>query len=541
MPAIPKVNPESIRTSNPSTWPQYPFNGRPATPEQSELRYAIFTEQAQRLKMRDDVEIAYDVYRPFAPGEKFPALLSWSPYTRQLQLTLAPLGQNEAGLTEFWVPRGYVQVIADVRGSNDSGGAWDHWGPEEQRDLKEMIEFIAGQPWCNGKVGMIGCSYFAMSQLFAAEYQPAGLAAIFPYDAMTDLYRDAYYKGGIFTNWARFWFNSLVFLNHTGGRVQDLSGFNYHFNRILSGTDHLDGPYFQERSSWPKLGKVEIPTYFGCDWRFYGLHLRGAFSGWDGIAATAPKKMFIGPQPEPRRPFAAYHFEALRWYDHYLKGMDSGVWDGPTINLWVQGENTWRGENEWPLARTEWTELSLSGDELTENAGPAGERSYTMTPGTLEARRGEPKLVWRTAPFARPMEITGPMVLKLVAASDRDDTDWFVFIKDEAPDGRQTVLTRGQLRASHRTIDPTRSKPWQPWHPHDRIEPVAPGEATEYPIEIIPTCNLFAEGHRLRLELSSCDPATDLIYSHEPMPRVVTNTVHTGQGGSRLLTPFIPR
>jgi hypothetical protein len=117
MPAIPKVNPESIRTSNPSTWPQYPFNGTPPTPEQSEVRYSIFAEEAKRLKMRDGIDIAYDVYRPFAPEEKFPALLSWSPYTRQLQLTLAPLGQNEAGLTEFWVPRGYVQVIADVRGS----------------------------------------------------------------------------------------------------------------------------------------------------------------------------------------------------------------------------------------------------------------------------------------------------------------------------------------------------------------------------------------------------------------------------------------
>jgi predicted acyl esterase len=102
-------------------------------------------------------------------------------------------------------------------------------------------------------------------------------------------------------------------------------------------------------------------------------------------------------------------------------------------------------------------------------------------------------------------------------------------------------LTRGQLRASHRTTDPARSRPWQPWHPHDRIDPVAPGDATEYAIEIIPTANLFGEGHRLRLELSSCDPATDLIYSHEPIPRVVTNTVYTGQGGSRLLTPFIPR
>lgn len=538
---IPKVNPESIRTICPSAWPQYPHNETPRTPEQSPPRYRVFPEYAKRLKMRDGVELAYDVFRPAAPGEKFPALLSWSPYTRQVQHTDAPIGQNEAGLTEFWVPRGYAQVIADVRGSNDSGGSWDHWGPEEQADLKEMIEFIAGQPWCNGKVGMVGCSYFGMSQLLAAGQQPGGLAAIFPYDAMTDLYRDAYYHGGIYSNWGRFWFTSLMFLNHTSGRVADLSGFNYHFNRILSGRDYLDGPYFQERSAWPLLGKVEVPVYFGCDWKFFGLHLRGAFSGWEGVPAATPKKMFIGPQPLPRRPFGVYHFEALRWYDHYLKGMDTGVWEGGPVHLWIQGENTWRDEREWPLARTAWRELYLSGEHLTQNPGPAGERRYTMVPGTREAKKGEPKLVFRTEAFPKPAEITGPLALYLRASSDQDDTDWFVFLFDEGPDGSRTLLTRGHLRASHRALDPARSKRWQPWHPHDRLDPVPAGEAVEYAVEIIPTCNLFREGHRLRLELSSCDPDTDIIYTHEAMPRVVTNTVHTGKGGSYLLAPFIPR
>ena len=333
-----KVNPESIRTVNPSSWPQYPYNDPPRTPEQSQPRFSVFPEYAKRIKLRDGVELAYDVFRPFAPGEKFPALLAWSPYTRQLQTTHVPIGQNEAGLIEFWVPRGYVHVIADVRGSNDSGGSWDHWGPVEQQDCKEMIEFIARQPWCNGKVGMVGCSYFAMSQLLVAERQPEGLAAIFPYDAMTDLYRDAYYHGGIYSYWGRFWFQSLAFLNFTSGRVKDLSGFQYHFNRVLSCQDQFDCEYFQERSSWRNLNKIQVPTYFGCDWRFFGLHLRGAFMGWEGVSPSTPKRMFIGPEPTPRRPWGVYHVEALRWYDHYLKGMDSGILDGPPVHLYIQGE-----------------------------------------------------------------------------------------------------------------------------------------------------------------------------------------------------------
>lgn len=251
--------------------------------------------------------------------------------------------------------------------------------------------------------------------------------------------------------------------------------------------------------------------------------------------------MLIGPTPEPRRPFGAYHFEALRWYDHYLKGMDTGVWDGPPVQLYIPGEESWRGEHEWPLARTEWTDLYLDGELLTPNPGETRERSYTMTPNTSEAKRGEPKLVFRTEPMERAMEITGPSVLRLIAASDQEDTDWFAFVKDEAPDGTARLLTRGMLKASHRAVDPERSKSWQPWHPHDRIDPVIPGDAVEYEIEVIPTSNLFDRGHRLRLELSSSDPATDLIYSHEHQPRVTTNTVYMGAGASRLRVPVIPR
>ena len=537
----PVVNPESIRTVNPSSWPQYPYNQVPLAGEISIPKYSVFTENSKKLTVRDGVDLCYDVYRPSVSGEKFPALLSWSPYTRQLQPTMVPIGQNEAGLTEFWVPRGYAQVIADVRGSNDSGGSWDHWGPEEQKDLKEMIEFIANQPWCNGKVGMIGCSYFGMSQLLAAEQQPEGLAAIFPYDAMTDIYRDAYYHGGIYSAWGRFWFTSLMFLNHTSGRVKDLSGFNYHFNRVLSGKDSLDGEYFQERSSWRNLEKIEVPTYLGCDWNFYGLHLRGAFEGWDLIPDSTPKRMLIGPEPQPRRPFGVYHFEALRWYDHYLKGFDTGVNEGPPINIFIQGENTWRTEKEWPLKRTLWKEFYLDGEKLTENVSSSGERIYKFLPGTPESKIGEPKLVFRTESAEKPFEITGPLVLKLFAISDQDDTDWFVFIKDEFPDGSEKILTRGFLKASHRALDIEKSKSWRPWHPHDKVELITPGEVYEYEIEIVPTCNLFLEGHSLKLEISSCDPATNLIYTHDPIPRSVTNTILTGKDQSRLIAPYIPR
>ncbi|MFQ5895287.1 MAG: CocE/NonD family hydrolase [Nitrospinota bacterium] len=542
-----KVNPNSIRTINPSAWPQYPFDEAPETPERSEPRYSIFPEYDLRVPMRDGVRLAADVFRPWAPGERFPALVSWSPYTRQLQHTLTPIGQNEAGLTEFWVPRGYAQVIFDVRGSNESEGAWDMYGPTEQEDLAEAIEWTARQPWCDGNVGMVGCSYFGRSQLLAAGRQPPSLKAIFPYDALTDAYRHCFFHGGIPTGFARSWFSSLARLNFWGGRLKDPSGFHRHFRNVLGLEYPFDCEYYQERSAWPRLHQIQIPTYFGCDWQFYNLHLPGVFAGWEGVSDT-PKRMLAGPLPVPRRPFANYHQEALRWYDHWLKGMDTRVMEGPPVQLYIQGENRWRSENEWPLARTEWRELYLGGakegpeGELLDSAGPEGGRSYEYDPASREARFGRPKLLYRTEPLPRPLEITGPIALYLVAQSSASDTDWFVTFADENPSGEVSVLTKGWLRASHREVDPARSKPYRPWHPHARELPLKANQPEEFVVEVVPTSNLFRPGHRIRLEIASCDSlAENFVWHHEALPTPAKNIVLEGKGASRLLLPVVPR
>ncbi len=209
-----KPNPYGIRTANPTVWPQYPYNETPQTPERSHARYTIQNEWNQAIAVRDGTKLLLDVYRPAMMGEQFPALVSFSPYTRQLQRDSAPIGQNEAGISEFWVPRGYAHVIVDVRGTNGSGGSWDMMGPDEQTDMADIIEWVAEQPWCNGNVGMMGCSYFAMTQNLAAEQQPPSLKAIFPYDACTDLYRDFYFNDGIpHDDFQRIWFSDITFLN----------------------------------------------------------------------------------------------------------------------------------------------------------------------------------------------------------------------------------------------------------------------------------------------------------------------------------------
>ena len=504
------------------------------------------SETDLRVRMRDGVHLVADVHRPRAAGQKFPVLLSLSPYTRELQASNLGLAQNEAGITQFWVPRGYVHIIADVRGSGGAEGRYDNMGEAEQRDYVELIEWCATRPWSNGSVGMMGCSYFALSQLLAAVQQPEPLKAIFPYDAFTDEYRHHHYHGGIpFTGFMWFWYGAVSGLNLATGRLADPSGIQQMIREGLTFAHPLDGEFYRTRSTWHRLDRIQIPAYFGCDWSFWWLHLPGAFDGWENTG-NIPKRLLVGPRPEPWRPFAAYHGEALRWYDQWLKGMDTGVMEGPPIQLYIEGEGVWRSENEWPLARAQWRRFHLGGPPgmegaLLDSPQGGGERSYTNDPLSPGYRMGEPRLIYRSAPLEEALEVTGPVCLHLRARSTSEDTDWLVTFMDEAPDGSARILSAGWLRSSHRETDPTRSRPGQPWHPHNRTVPLAPGKEETFEIGLVPTCNYFRPAHRLRLEIASCAPVGERIRYHDTLLLRSENTILEGKDGSHLLVSAIPR
>ena len=542
------IDAERIRCVDPLVTPQYPFDQPPRPPERSEPRYATIANYEARIPMRDGVRLAADVLRPSAAGMKFPALVTTSVYTRQLQRSVIALGQNEAGVSEFWVPRGYVHVIVDVRGCNDSEGIYDLFGAQEQQDLYDIIEWVGGQPWCNGNVGMSGISYMGRTQLFAAEQQPPHLKAIFPYDASCDFYRDACFHGGIATNFMTHWTSFVMNLNMSSGRSPNAEQLKQKLEIMYSLKYPLDGEFYHERSAWPRLDKINVPSYFGAGWYMNELHLKGAFEGYNGTG-NIPKRMLVGPKPWPIRPWAGYHYEMLRWYDHWLKGMDTRVMEGPPIQLYIHGDDTWRSEQEWPLKRTQWREFYLGGSAgghagtLAESAGTERTRTIEFDPATPEGYNGEPRLTYRTEPMAKAMELTGPMALYLNAASSATDTDWLVFVADEAPDGKVRELCKGWLRASHRRIDPARSTPSRPYHPHLAAEPLQPGTVYEFPIEIWPVCNVFKPGHRLRIEIANADSvAASSGRPHVTVRAKATNTIHEGGSKpSRLVVPLIPR
>ena len=543
-----KVDPDRIRCIDPLVSPQYPFNDAPRPPERSEARYATASDYEARIPLRDGITLAADVIRPAASGMKFPALVTTSVYTRQLQRSVIALGQNEAGVSEFWVPRGYAHVIVDVRGSNDSEGVYDLFGSQEQQDLYDIIEWVAEQPWCDGNVGMSGISYMGRTQLFAAEQQPPHLKAIFPYDASCDFYRDACFHGGIPTNFTTHWTAFVMNLNMTSGRNPNVDKLKEKLEIMYSHQYPFDGPFYQERSAGPRLDKVKIPAYFGSGWYMNELHLKGAFDGYNGTG-DIPKRMMVGPRPWPLRPWAGYHYEMLRWYDHWLKGMDTRVMEGAPIQLYVQGENTWRPENEWPLKRTQWRDFYLGGapngleGKLLDSAGSEQTRRLDFDPASQDAYHGKPHLIYRTEAMAKDMELTGPMALYLQAGSTARDTDWLVAVGDEGSDGKVRELCKGWLRSSHRKIDPALSSPAKPYHPHTSAEYMEPGAVYELPIEIWPVCNMFKPGHRLRLEIAN----SDSIIAANGRPHVTirekaTNTVHEGgKKPSRLVVPVIPR
>ena len=173
------------------------------------------------------------------------------------------------------MPRGYVHVIVDVRGCNDSEGIYDLFGAQEQQDLYDIIEWVGEQPWCNGNVGMSGISYMGRTQLFAAEQQPPHLKAIFPYDASCDFYRDACFHGGIATNFMTHWTSFVINLNMSSGRSAHADELKQKLEVLYSPKYPLDGTFYQERSAWPRLAQINVPSYFGSGWYMNELHLKG--------------------------------------------------------------------------------------------------------------------------------------------------------------------------------------------------------------------------------------------------------------------------
>lgn len=552
--------------------------------------HKVKSEKDVSVRMRDGVNLVVDVFRPAADG-KFPALLAISPYGKDkmslpsaIQPHEAPLYNpgTEAGDPQYIASRGYAHIIADVRGMGKSEGAYRGWmSKQESQDGYDLVEWIAQQSWCDGNIGMVGISYFGTIQLSVAAEQPPHLKAIMPFNAPADFYRESTHHGGIIQTF----FHRLYGTSVTGNSVSvtindrpveeskrlleaakadpDIKMYPDIYNLLASPrrmpcfldivVNSTDGPFYWERSAYTRYDKIKIPFYASSGWWAYAhMHLRGAFQNYLGI--DAPKKLMIDRQAVMERPLPpTYNEEVIRWYDYWLKGIDTGIMNEPPIKLFVMGENKWRFEKEWPLARTEWTKYYL---HCWQRLSPEPE----TTPGRPDCFVQQPpdetatiqSVKFLTPPLSDDMELTGPLALYLHASIDTEDTNWIVALKDLAEDGKEIELNRGFLRASHRVIDESKSKPWLPYHPHLKPEPVVPGQIYEYAIELSPMSNLFKAGHCIKLEITSMDhhlaPVAPLSIGQVHMPYHIcsSNTTlhriyHDLEHQSYILLPVIPR
>ncbi len=524
-----------------------------------------------QFRTRDGLLLRADVYLPPGGQGAFPTLLAASPYQKSLR-RLPAMGVFpfiEYGPIQLYLDHGYAYVILDLPGSGVSEGIWDPWSKAEGEATHDAIEYIATQPWSSGRIGMIGQSYYAMSQWNAARTRPPHLTTIVPYDGSCDPYRDFLYHGGVpIQGFLGSWLIGSVLLQHTA-EGHDVRGGARHevLPDVLSHT--LDDGWHRRRAAFWELGNIDIPVFSIGVWGKASLHLRGNVNGFAGV--RGPRRLLI---TEPDTFHKAQHYfaeealhreELLPWYDHHLKGVDNGVMDQAAVRYFVNGRGRYASTDAWPPADAVPCAFYLSGarsgvvnslnDGSLTDAAPAEAAASTAwtypdeqwVAGVTTFVNGVPDHVARvntftTAPFEKENEFTGQGALVLHASSDQADFDVFVKLSLLPAPGRPgpaRKMSQGWLRASHRREDPALTQELRPFHTHDRAEPVAPGQVVELRIELMPMGFVVQPGERLRLEITNNDSTMiDQPMTHWYGQKVGTDTYHHDRlHPSRLLLP----
>ncbi len=524
---------------------------RPATPPPG-----VAMDETVMVPMRDGIQLGVDVYRPEKDG-RYPALLSLSPYSKDIQQKPPHWSHAiESGATGFYVANGYVHVIAQVRGAGYSQGQWNFFDEKERTDGYDLVEWIAQQPWCDGNVGMIGDSYWSWSQYQTAAQQPPHLKCVCLQDGTVDLYRDLCYQGGMYHHaflsmWIPYHTQMMAWPGEVPGKEPPMN-VTYELAKRP-----YDGPWFHERSAHSHLHKIKTPMLSIAPQGGH-QHFRGQLWGYPQI--DAPKKLLIVP-PTGFWSHVRYltspalNAQMLRWFDHWLKGKDTGIMDEPEVAVFDAATKVWRYENEYPLKRTEWTKLYLRTNGTPASEAPYGALSheppsseapdtYKMPDSYAQLIKNQPVVAYTSPTMDSDLKVWGPISLTLYGSSSQPDTVWFVKLYDVAPDGKAEFLVKGVLKASFRALDAAKSKPGQPYHPFDKQELIEPGKVYEYQIEISPICRTFKTGHRLQLQIASEDhtytnPLRTLDLHLLPWP--VENAVHhDAKHPSHLLLPVIP-
>jgi hypothetical protein len=520
-----------VRRTTPPVWePNYPLWNGPV----SDSTYAVTIDPAVPMTARDGTTLMSFVGRPLGEGP-FGVVMERTPYLR-----------IDTANAIFWASRGYIYVKQDVRGRGGSGGVLDMNAMQEQ-DGYDAVEWAGTLPGTNGRVGMIGRSNPGLYTWYAAIARPPHLAAIAPVVATADPIRLVPYIDMVFSPTIVPWL-CLTAVKETLSdisNVDEVAAFNH--LPVIDAAEMAGCPRPQFWDDWfdhqrlddywrglsieARLDRVEVPVLGIAGWYDDARGTIRNFSVMDTIAGHPPLRVVMDPGAHKGidyvngdfGPMARLDHRALqlRWFDRWLKGIENGMDTEPTLDLFIMGDDTWRQESEWPLARTVWTDFYLhsggaanttAGDGTLDTTAPDDEPADTYaydpgdpTPYLVDARELELNLnedyaqvhasrrdvlAYTTAPLDHETEITGPMSATLWAATDARDTDWNVMLLHVYPDGRALRVQDGVMRARFR-------------NGFDRPTLLTPGQAQRYDIDLWFTGIVIPAGHRLRVVVSS--------------------------------------
>jgi uncharacterized protein len=512
------------------------------------------------ITVRDGTRIGAAIYAPEGSG-RFPALLAASPY--RYDNNALPAGPQflwrETGPIDFYVKQGYAYVHMDVRGSGKSGGELELLGENEHHDLYDVIQWVAAQPWSNGKVGGFGQSYFCMSQWWMGIMAPPALACLGAYDGLNDLYRASCYQGGIPGQFfPGYWWNQNRIINRFPANGSEPRVQETDLDALVSAHPLYDD-FWRTRSASERLHEIKVPLYSVGIWGKVDLHTRGNIEGFR--RTKGPRKLQMRGPPNAWAANAEFNGVELHekvmlpFYDRFLKGV-STEWDKrAAVEYFVRGANVFRTADTWPPAGVQYKSWFLSADKSGSVYPNPGWVSGVVGFGPSGPPNFDPPrrvLTFTTAPLEKDVEIAGPIKLVLYASSTQRDTDFVIKLSEQypqSPDERakginpqSQVVTKGWLRASHRALDEKHSTEMEPYHLHTRPEPLKPGEVYRFDISIEPNAFQFKKGNRIRLEIVNADsPITDVLWTHYYQPdKIGQDTIHHSvRYPSRLVLPVM--
>jgi uncharacterized protein len=548
----------------------------------------VYSEQ-QFIRMDDGVELGATINFPSETGHapaagRFPVVLDMTPYGRDFSCSCD-------SATDF-ATRGFILADVDIRGTGGSEGNLDenYFSPRQARDGYDTVEYLGTQPWSNGKVAMSGGSYLGIIQYLTAELDPPHLAAIAPAEALADLYNDAYAPGGIMS--LSFDAQYLAVQGAPGLLTPNTAP------SMLPGTimakleqatsrsvafDYLANPYddvfYQDRSPITEVSKITVPVFVTDGWRDAfaagNIEMFEALEDRPGVETDlhidpCTHKGCGGAYAPTDDPPDSDNTEAqeMNFFEPYLMGQPAAPL--PPVRVYVQQADSYVDATTWPPPATTFTRMYVGASTMSPQVSAPGTGHYVTLPtaglsmaldepGTvaatpylptdqrLEAGEG---LLWRTPALTSPLALVGPIALHLVASSTASDTDWFAKLSDVAPDGKESIISEGQLRASLRALAPG-STAEEPRQTLTTPQPIIPGRFYDYDIAIAPTGYELAPGHRLQLQLTSDNlpnalPGSISFSLSDPIgfefsPMLpATNTVrYGGVDGTSLLLPVL--